>query len=49
MNAFEAASKDGRADELEAELTGIFEAHNRGGADSTDIPATFLKVVVTKP
>lgn len=49
MNAFEAASKDGRADELEAELTGIFEAHNRGGADSTDIPATFLKVVVTRP
>ncbi|WP_332656194.1 class I SAM-dependent methyltransferase [Brevundimonas sp.] len=49
MNAFEAASKDGRADELEAELTGIFEAHNRGGADRTEIPATFLKVVVTKP
>lgn len=49
MNAFEAASKDGRADELEAELTGIFESHNRGGAGRTDIPATFLKVVVTKP
>jgi hypothetical protein len=49
MNAFEAATKDGRADQLEAELTQIFEAHNRGGADTTDIPATFLKVLVSKP
>lgn len=49
MNAFEAAAKDGRAEALESELTQIFEAHNRGGANETDIPATFLKVVVTKP
>ena len=49
MNAFEAASKDGRADQLETELTHLFEEHNLAGADSTEIPATFLKVTVTKP
>ena len=49
MNAFEAASKDRRAEQLEAELTGLFEEHNRAGADRTEIPATYLKVTVTKP
>lgn len=49
MNAFEAASKDGRAEQLEAELTRLFEEHNRAGGDRTEIPATFLQVVVTKP
>ena len=49
MNAFEAASKDGRAEQLETELTQLFEEHNRAGADRTEIPATFLKVMVTKP
>ncbi|HEV2126298.1 MAG TPA: methyltransferase domain-containing protein [Chloroflexota bacterium] len=48
MNAFEAASKDGRAEQLEAELTQLFQEHNRAGADRTEIPATFLKVTVTK-
>ena len=47
MNAFEAAEKNGRADELTAELEALFESQNQGGAD-TDIPATFLKVTVTK-
>ena len=49
MNAFEAASKDGRADQLEAELSRLFEEHNLGGAERTEIPAAFLKVTVTKP
>ncbi len=49
MNAFDAASKDGRAEQLETELTTLFEEHNRAGGGSTEIPATFLKVVVTKP
>lgn len=49
MNAFEAASKDGKADQLEDELTRLFEEHNRAGAEQTEIPATFLKVTVTKP
>ena len=48
MNAFEAASKDGKEEQLEAELTQLFEEHNRAGADRTEIPATFLKVVVKK-
>ncbi|MDZ4370189.1 MAG: methyltransferase domain-containing protein [Phenylobacterium sp.] len=49
MSAFEAAAKDGRADQLEAELAKLFETHNRAGDDRTEIPATFLQVVVTKP
>lgn len=49
MNAFEAAAKDGRADQLEAELGQLFERHNRAGPDRTEIPATFLKVTVHKP
>jgi hypothetical protein len=48
MNAFEAASKDGRADQLEAELSRLFEEHNLGGAERTEIPAAFLKVTVTR-
>lgn len=48
MNAFEAAAKDGREAELEAELTAMFEAQNRAGDEQTEIPATYLKVTVTK-
>ena len=47
MNAFEAAAKDGRTEQLAKELTALFEAQNRGGA-STEIPATYLKVIVDK-
>ena len=49
MNAFEAASKDGKAGQLEAELTELFEEHNCARIDRTEIPASFLKVIVTKP
>jgi SAM-dependent methyltransferase len=49
MNAFEAASKNGRADQLEAELRSLFNEHNRAGESGTEIPATFLKVTVTTP
>ena len=45
MNAFEAAAKDGKADQLAAELSAVFEAGNSSG-DRTEIPATFLKVTV---
>jgi SAM-dependent methyltransferase len=48
MNAFEAAAKDGREDQLEVELAALFEQQNQGGSDSTVIPATYLKVMVTK-
>ena len=47
MNAFEAASKDFRERELAQELSKLFVAQNKGG-DRTEIPATFLKVTVTK-
>lgn len=49
MNAFEAAQASGRADALYAELLALFEAQNEGGAHETIIPATYLKVTVTKP
>lgn len=49
MNAFEAAEKDGRAEQLETELTQLFEKHNRVSPERTEIPATFLKVTVTRP
>jgi SAM-dependent methyltransferase len=46
MNAFEAAAKDGREAQLQAELTDLFNAQNKG--DRTAVPATFLKVTVRK-
>ena len=46
MNAFEAAENGGRA-RLAGELATLFNAQNRGG-DRTEIPATYLKVTVTK-
>lgn len=48
MNAFEAAAKDGREADLQAELADLFATQNRGGAERTEIPATYLKVLVTK-
>lgn len=50
MNAFEAASAKGRADELQAELEELFNAQNTSDApDKTEIPATYLRVEVTAP
>ncbi len=47
MNAFEAAQKDGRADQLLAELAALFSSQNTSGSDAaTTIPATFLRVTV---
>ena len=47
MNAFEAAGKAGRADDLQKELIELFDNQNRSGsATRTTIPATFLKVTV---
>jgi ubiquinone/menaquinone biosynthesis C-methylase UbiE len=48
MNAFEAAAKDGREESLQAELAALFEAQNRAGPQRTEIPATYLKITVTK-
>ncbi len=47
MNAFEAAEKDGKADELWSELEALFNSQNTAGSsDKTSIPATFLRVTV---
>jgi ubiquinone/menaquinone biosynthesis C-methylase UbiE len=47
MNAFEAAEKDGRADDLQKELEDLFNSQNKSQRkDATSIPATFLRVTV---
>jgi ubiquinone/menaquinone biosynthesis C-methylase UbiE len=46
MNAFEAAEKQGRADELQKQLEELFESQNKSD-NGTSIPATFLRVTVT--
>jgi len=50
MNAFEAAEKSGRSDELLEEMEALFASQNTTGRpDSTVIPATFLRVTVQVP
>jgi len=50
MNAFEAAEKSGKANELKRELEDLFASQNRSGEKhKTSIPATFLKVIVRIP
>jgi hypothetical protein len=47
MNAFEAATADGREADLQAELDALFNAQNASPSDdATSIPATFLRVTV---
>lgn len=49
MNAFEAAEKAGKADDLQKELEELFVSQNTSGqADTTVIPATFLRVTVKR-
>jgi SAM-dependent methyltransferase len=47
MNAFEAAEANGREAELLAELEALFNEHNTSD-EGTSIPATFLRVTVTR-
>jgi SAM-dependent methyltransferase len=50
MNAFEAADKSGRAGDLQKELEVLFSSQNNSSReDATSIPATFLRVTVTRP
>jgi SAM-dependent methyltransferase len=47
MNAFEAATANGREAELQAELEELFNSQNTSpNADATSIPAVFLRVTV---
>lgn len=49
MNAFEAAEKNGKRDELQQELETLFASQNKSADKSkTSIPATFLRVTVLK-
>jgi ubiquinone/menaquinone biosynthesis C-methylase UbiE len=48
MNAFEAAEKNGKADDLQKELEDLFNRQNQSPSKvATSIPATFLRVTVT--
>ncbi|MBX3117603.1 MAG: methyltransferase domain-containing protein [Fimbriimonadaceae bacterium] len=46
MNAFDAAEKDGRTEELHAQLLELARAQNTDKNGGTHIPATFLRVTV---
>ena len=49
MNAFEAAEKNGKSAELQRELEALFVSQNKStDAGKTTIPATFLRVTVTR-
>ena len=50
MNAFDAAAKNGKADDLFRELDTLFNQQNQSKQpNKTTIPATFLRVTVTVP
>jgi ubiquinone/menaquinone biosynthesis C-methylase UbiE len=50
MNAFDAAEKNGKADDLQMELENLFVSQNKSNnALVTTIPATFLRVTVHVP
>jgi hypothetical protein len=47
MNAFEAAEKNDRANDLQRELENLFNSQNKSPRkEATSIPATFLRVTV---
>jgi ubiquinone/menaquinone biosynthesis C-methylase UbiE len=46
MNAYDAAQKNGKAEELHSQLLNLAKAQNKSANDSTSIPATFLRVTV---
>jgi len=49
MNAFEAAEKSARTDDLQRELEELFNRQNKSSRkDATMIPATYLRVTVRK-
>ncbi len=49
MNAFEAAERSGRTEQLQSELESLFNSQNRSGdPGTTSIPATFLRVTASR-
>jgi ubiquinone/menaquinone biosynthesis C-methylase UbiE len=50
INAFDAAEKNGRADDLQKELVALFTGQNKSSnEDVTSVPAMFLRVTVVRP
>jgi ubiquinone/menaquinone biosynthesis C-methylase UbiE len=47
MNAFEAAEKNGKVEELHRQLVELANAQNKSATGGTSIPATFLRVTVS--
>ena len=47
MNAFEAAEKNGKVEELHNQLVELAKAQNKSTNGGTSIPATFLRVTVS--
>jgi hypothetical protein len=47
MNAFDAAEKDGRTEELQIQLVELAKAQNKATDGGTSISATFLRVTVS--
>jgi len=47
MNAFEAAQKSGKVEELHKQLLELAKAQNKSTDGGTSIPATFLRVTVS--
>lgn len=47
MNAFEAAEKQGKVEDLHGQLVELANVQNKGTNGSTSIPATFLRVTVS--
>jgi hypothetical protein len=47
MNAYEAAQKSGKAQELHSQLVDLANLQNKGTNVATSIPATFLRVTVS--
>jgi hypothetical protein len=47
MNAFDAAEKNGKAEELHSQLLELARSQNRSTDDGTLIPATYLRVTVS--
>jgi len=48
MNAYEAAQKNEKTEELHSQLVGMAEAQNKSTDGGTNIPATFLRVTVSR-
>ncbi len=47
MNAYEAAEKNGKVDELNNQLLELAKSQNKSAGSSTSIPATFMRVTVS--